>query len=163
VEARIHKVLDLRVNPNSGAGPVPLRRGISCIRVSKSGPILAAFVILSFHYARDLAQGLGGDRGEPRYADFPSNAARKEVRHASNEEMRAREEIERDRHATRRAAKRWGMEASLDLRPLARGKWKEGQLCLLCLPRVRLLSYTRKRFPCIQGLRSMPADRSAPG
>jgi hypothetical protein len=59
VEARIHKVLDLRVNPNSGVGLVPLRRGISCIRVSKSSPILAAFVILSFHYARDLAQGLG--------------------------------------------------------------------------------------------------------
>jgi hypothetical protein len=29
VEAQIHKVLDLGVNLNSGANPVPLRRGIT--------------------------------------------------------------------------------------------------------------------------------------
>jgi hypothetical protein len=63
VEAWIHNVLDLVVNLNSGAGtsprpgpgPVPLRTGIACIRVSTLGPILASFMILSFHCTHDLA------------------------------------------------------------------------------------------------------------
>jgi hypothetical protein len=53
VEAWIDKVLDLEVNPNFGAGPVPLRRGISSVMVSTLGPISVAFAILSFHYASD--------------------------------------------------------------------------------------------------------------
>jgi hypothetical protein len=60
VEPRIHKVLDLGVNLTPGADPVPLRRGITSVRVSTLGPVLEAFVILSFHCARDLAQALGG-------------------------------------------------------------------------------------------------------
>jgi hypothetical protein len=59
VEAWIHKVLDLGVISTPGASPVPLRRGITSVRVSNLGPIDAAFMILSFHYTRDLAQGLG--------------------------------------------------------------------------------------------------------
>jgi hypothetical protein len=112
VEAQIHMVLDLGVNPNSGADPVPLRRGISSVRVSTLGPASVAFIILSFHYAHNLAQSLRGGRGEPWDADLPSDAARREVRHPSSEEMRAREERERDRHAARRAKKRRGMEAT---------------------------------------------------
>jgi hypothetical protein len=54
VEAQIHKVLDLGVNLNSGANPVPLRRGITSVRVSTLGPVSSAFMILSFHCACDL-------------------------------------------------------------------------------------------------------------
>jgi hypothetical protein len=55
VEPRIHKVLVLGVNLTPGADPVPLWRGIASVRVSTLGPVLEAFVILSFHYAHDLA------------------------------------------------------------------------------------------------------------
>jgi hypothetical protein len=55
VEAWIHKVLDVLVNPNSDAGPVPLWRGITSVSVSTLSPI---FAILSLHYTRDLVQGL---------------------------------------------------------------------------------------------------------
>jgi hypothetical protein len=43
--------------------------------VSGLGPVKAVFTILSFHYAHDLAQGLGGGRGEPRDADPPTDPA----------------------------------------------------------------------------------------
>jgi hypothetical protein len=59
VEAHIHKVLDLKVNSNSCVGSVPLRRGIASVRVSTLGIVLAAFAMLSFHYAHDHAQVLG--------------------------------------------------------------------------------------------------------
>jgi hypothetical protein len=65
VEARIHKVLALGVIPTTGAGPIPLRRGIASVRISTLDPIFVAFMILSFHYACDLVQGLGGGCGEP--------------------------------------------------------------------------------------------------
>jgi hypothetical protein len=65
-EARIHKVLDLAVSLTLSAGPVPLRRGINSVRVSTLGPISTVFLILSFHCACDLVQGLGGGRGETR-------------------------------------------------------------------------------------------------
>jgi hypothetical protein len=55
VEARIHKVLDLGVFPIPGAGPIPLWSGITSVMVSTLGPVSMAFVILSFHCARDLA------------------------------------------------------------------------------------------------------------
>jgi hypothetical protein len=108
VKARIHKVLDLEVNPNPG----PIQRGIASIRVSTSGLVSAAFTIISFHYAHNLAQGLGGDRDEPRDANSPLDATRWEARHASS----------------------MGRRCPLDLCPPVRGKWKEGKLCLPCLP-----------------------------
>jgi hypothetical protein len=80
VGPRIHKVLYLGVNPNSSAGPIPLRRGIASVRVSTLGLVLVAFVILSFHHSRDLVQGLGGSRYEPR------DATRREARLPSSEE-----------------------------------------------------------------------------
>jgi hypothetical protein len=57
VEAWIHKVLGLGVNLNPGRSPghVPLWRGIASVMVSTSSPVLAVFVILSFHYTHDLA------------------------------------------------------------------------------------------------------------
>jgi hypothetical protein len=59
VDAQIHKVLDLRVSPNHLANPIPLWRGVTGAWVSTLGLILVVFAILSFHCARDLAQGLG--------------------------------------------------------------------------------------------------------
>jgi hypothetical protein len=41
VDSRIHKVLDLGVNPNPGASPAPLHEGVTSARVSKLSPILA--------------------------------------------------------------------------------------------------------------------------
>jgi hypothetical protein len=86
VEANIHKVLDLGVNLTPGASLVPLQRGIASVRVSTLGPILMAFAMLSFHCARDLAQGLGGGLGEPRDVNPPADVIGREVRHTSSEE-----------------------------------------------------------------------------
>jgi hypothetical protein len=112
MEARIHKVLDLRVNMNPGPGPVALWRGIASVRVGTLGPISTTFMIIFFHYARDLAQGLGGGCDKPWDADSPSDATMWEARHASSEETRVHEERERDRCAAEWVAKRWGTEAS---------------------------------------------------
>jgi hypothetical protein len=65
VDSWIHKVLDLRVNPNTGAGLAPVQGGVANARVSMLGPVLVAFTILSFHCAHDLVQGLGGSCSEP--------------------------------------------------------------------------------------------------
>jgi hypothetical protein len=48
VNAWIHKVLDLGVNKHPGVGLIPLRRGVASAWASTLGPILVAFVILSF-------------------------------------------------------------------------------------------------------------------
>jgi hypothetical protein len=50
------------------------------------GPVLVAFMILSFHCTRDLAQGLGGGRGEPRDANSPEDTAKREAKRTSHEE-----------------------------------------------------------------------------
>jgi hypothetical protein len=94
VNSRIHKVIDLGVNPNPEVGPTPLQEGFASARVSTLGPFLAAYVILSFHCTRNLVQGLRGGHGEPRYIDLPNDVARREVKHASDEKMRARRERE---------------------------------------------------------------------
>jgi hypothetical protein len=88
IDARIHKVLDLGVNLNPEVGPVPLWRGVACARVSMLGPISAAFAILSFLCAHDLAQGLGSGHGESQDANSPEDTAKREARHASDEEKR---------------------------------------------------------------------------
>jgi hypothetical protein len=98
VEARIHKVLDLGVNPIPGAILVPLQRGITSVRVYTLGLVSVSFVILSFHCTHDLAQGLGGGRDEPRDADQPADATGWEARHASSEETLMWEERERSTH-----------------------------------------------------------------
>jgi hypothetical protein len=41
VDAWIHKVLNIGVNPNPRAGPAPLQGGIASARVSMLGPVLA--------------------------------------------------------------------------------------------------------------------------
>jgi hypothetical protein len=43
----------------------PLKEGVPSANVSMLGPISAAYVILSFHYARSLVQCLGGGHREP--------------------------------------------------------------------------------------------------
>jgi hypothetical protein len=57
--AWIHNVMDLDDNPNPRVGPAPLPGGVASARVSTLDPISAAFMILYFHYACDLVQGLG--------------------------------------------------------------------------------------------------------
>jgi hypothetical protein len=136
VHSWIHKVLDLGVNPNPRAGPTPLHGGVASDRVSMLGPILAAFTILSFHCARDLMQGLGGGRSEPRDADPPEDAARREAKCASDGETRAQRERERTQCATGRVEKGCGVDTPppLDLGPPTRGQRKGRRLCLPCLP-----------------------------
>jgi hypothetical protein len=95
VDTQIHKVLDLRLNPNPQVGPAPLRRGVTSARVSTLGPISAAFAILSFHYTRDLVQGLGGSRGESQDANSLEDVAEREVRRAFDEEKWAWREREK--------------------------------------------------------------------
>jgi hypothetical protein len=108
VEARIRKILDFAVIPSPRTGPDPLRRGITSVKVSTLGPISTAFAIMSFHCARDLAQGLRGGHGESQDADLPMNASGWEARHASNGATWAREERERHRHAASQAVKKCG-------------------------------------------------------
>jgi hypothetical protein len=96
VDAQIHKILDLGVNLTPSSSPVPLWRGIASVRVNTLGPILVAFAILSFHYAHDLAQGLGAVHEELRDADPPGDAVGHKVRHASSEETQVWEETERE-------------------------------------------------------------------
>jgi hypothetical protein len=55
-----------------------------------------AFAILSFHYAHDLAQGLGVVHEELRDADPHGDAVGRKVRHASSEETQVWEETERE-------------------------------------------------------------------
>jgi hypothetical protein len=102
VHSWIHKVLDLGVNLNPRAGPTPLQGGVASDRVSTLGPISVAFMILSFHCARDLMQGLGGGRSEPRDADPPEDAARREAKRASHGETWAQRERERENPACHR-------------------------------------------------------------
>jgi hypothetical protein len=108
VGAQIHKVLDLGVNPNSRAGYVPLRRGVTNARVSTLGPVSAASTILSFQCAHDPTQGLGDSRGEPQDANLPEDTAKREAKCASDEEAWVWRERERERGrcATRQAEKR---------------------------------------------------------
>jgi hypothetical protein len=58
------------------------------------GPILAAFMILCFRCASDLAQDHGCGRGELQDANLPKDTTRREVKRASDEEARARRERE---------------------------------------------------------------------
>jgi transposase len=116
VDTQIHKVLDLRLNPNPQVGPAPLRRGVTSARVSTLGPISAAFAILSFHYTRDLVQGLGGSRGESQDANSLEDVAEREVRRAFDEEKWAWRERERERE---RSVCHWsgGEEAGVETPP----------------------------------------------
>jgi hypothetical protein len=84
VEAWIHKVLDSAIITSHRASPDPLRRGIASVRVSTLGSISMAFTILSFHCARDFAQGVEDGRGELWDADPPVEASVQEASHASN-------------------------------------------------------------------------------
>jgi hypothetical protein len=60
INTRIHKVLDLGANLNPGAGPAPLQEGVASTSVSMFRPISVSYMILSFHHAHNLKQGLGG-------------------------------------------------------------------------------------------------------
>jgi hypothetical protein len=99
-----------------------------------------AFAILSFHYAHDLAQGLGGGRIELWDAEPHADAVGREARHAPNKDMRAHEE--RDRRTASWAARKRGTEVPPDLRPLVRGGgWNRGATLPPPVPRVWFLPY----------------------
>jgi hypothetical protein len=55
VDTQMHKVLDLGINLNPRAGPIPLQRGVASARVGMLGIVSAALTILSFHCAHNLA------------------------------------------------------------------------------------------------------------
>jgi hypothetical protein len=54
IDARIHKVLDLRIKLNPRACPTTLQGGVASARICTLGLVLIAFMILSFHYTLDL-------------------------------------------------------------------------------------------------------------
>jgi hypothetical protein len=126
VEARIRMVLDFVVIPSPGAGPDPLRRGITSVRVSTPGPISAAFTIPSFHHACDLAQGLRDGRDELRDAGLATDASGWEVRHALNRAAMACEERERDRRAASEAARKHGTEVPSRSASSGEGEMEQG-------------------------------------
>jgi hypothetical protein len=59
-----------------GLGPAPLQEGVTSVRVSMLGPVLTAYMIVSFHHAHSLTQGLEGNRSKPRDVKPPKDAAR---------------------------------------------------------------------------------------
>jgi hypothetical protein len=65
VNSQVHKGLDLGVNLNPRVGPAPLQGGVANSSVSMLDAILAAFMILSFHCACDLALGPSGGGSKP--------------------------------------------------------------------------------------------------
>jgi hypothetical protein len=75
---------------------------------SMQGPVLVAFVILSFHCAHDLGQGLVGGCGEPWGADLHEDAENLEAKCTSDEETLALRERERERSACHW----WGSETA---------------------------------------------------
>jgi hypothetical protein len=123
VEAQICMVLDFVVIPSPSAGLDPLRRGITSVRASTLGPVYAAFMILSFHCAHDLAQGLRDGHGESRDADPPMDAS---GWHASNGAARAREERERDRRAASWAVRKRGTEVPTRSASSGEGEMERG-------------------------------------
>jgi hypothetical protein len=100
-----------------------------------------AFAILSFHYAHDLAQGLGGGCIELWDAEPHADAVGREARCAPNKDMRAHEE--KDRRTASWVVRKRGTEVPPDLHPLVRGggDGTGGLLCLPRLPRVWFLPY----------------------
>jgi hypothetical protein len=66
VNVQIHKVLDLGVNPNPGSSPSSLQGGVAMARVSMLGPVLMAFMILSFHYTQSYTGSWGWSRRATR-------------------------------------------------------------------------------------------------
>jgi hypothetical protein len=95
INTRIPKVLDLGANPNPKAGLAPLQEGVASTRVSMFGPVLVAYMILSFHRTHGLAQGPVGTCSEPRGANMAEDAVRRETNHDFNEKMRAWKERRR--------------------------------------------------------------------
>jgi hypothetical protein len=147
VEAWIHKVLDSVVIPSPGTGPDTLQRGIASVRVSTLGPVSMAFAILSFDYAHDLAQDLRDGHGESQDTDPLAGASGREARHASNGAAWAREERDRDRHATNQAARKWGMEVPTRSTSSGEGEMERGRLCLPRHPLVRTPLGLKARLP----------------
>jgi hypothetical protein len=89
INTQIHKVLDLGANPNPGAGPAPLQEGVASTRVSMFRPVLVSYMILSYHCAHSLMQGLRGARSEPQDANLPEDVVRRKVNRLPNKNTHA--------------------------------------------------------------------------
>jgi hypothetical protein len=126
VDAWIQKVLDLEVSPDPKVSPIPVRKGILSTKVSMLSPISVAFTILSFHCARNFAQGHGGSRGEPWDANLLEDAAKREVKHAPSEETLSWGGEREISVPANRQQKGKGWRPLVDLGPLVRGKRKGG-------------------------------------
>jgi hypothetical protein len=73
INTRIHKVLAHGLDQNPGAGPVPLREGVDCTRVSPLEPArIWLFMQISVSkHTQVLVQGLGCARRAPRGLHCP--------------------------------------------------------------------------------------------
>jgi hypothetical protein len=124
VDSQIHKVLNLGVdlNPGAGPGPTPLQEGVASARLSMLGPISMAYAILSFYHARGLVQGLGGGHGKPWDASLPEDAARREAKNGFNKKAWAQKERTILEHHLPGTAGAGGSTFPQDLGPLMRGR-----------------------------------------
>jgi hypothetical protein len=122
INTQIHKILDHRANPNVVSGPVPLREGVASTMFHLLGSILIVYMILSFHCAHGLVQGLRGAHSEPRGVKLPKDVARREANRAHNRWMRAWKVRKEAQSATHRAAIVWGRVPPLNLNSQMRRK-----------------------------------------
>jgi hypothetical protein len=117
INTQIHKILDHRANPNVVSGPVPLREGVASTMFHLLGSILIVYMILSFHCAHGLVQGLRGAHSEPRGVKLPKDVARREANRAHNRWMRAWKVRKEAQSATHRAAIVWGEGTPTESKP----------------------------------------------
>jgi hypothetical protein len=110
VDSRIHKVLDLGVNPNPGASHAPLHEGVTSARVSKLSPILAlhrvlGVAVVSHEMSTRSRMWQGGRRRMP-----------------PKRKCRLKEREKESRRAVGRVAMGRGVDTPLDLGLLVREK-----------------------------------------
>jgi hypothetical protein len=88
-----------------------------------------AYVILSFHRAHGLAQGLRGTRSEPQDANQLEDTVRREMNQTSNKKVRARRERKQARSAAHWVANEREWIPPPVLGPSSRGK-RRGEITL---------------------------------
>jgi hypothetical protein len=123
------------------------------------GPVLAAYMILSFHCALNLAQGLEGARSELQGANLPEDVMRREANCVFNEKMQTHKERRQAYSAAHRAEKERVRITPLNLGPSMRRK-RRGEITLppLHIAPPPISDITSYRW----GLRSMSVSRNEP-
>jgi hypothetical protein len=107
-ESQIHKVLDSTTVTPLGTGPEPLQRGIANVWVGTSGPVIAAFTILSLHWLVILCRVSGitmVTHGALISLRMPQGGQRAMPLMGPHGHMKR--ERERDRCTTGRVARKW--------------------------------------------------------